>query len=87
MHDINNLINRPLITLPDPSERKRLRNLFGVSQQNLANSLCISRKTVANWESGKWDPTGANRENYASVLAAWSATEKESHNERNSNES
>jgi DNA-binding XRE family transcriptional regulator len=77
MDNIESLINRPLITLPDPAERKRLRVLFKVTQLQLANSLGITRKTVAKWETGDWEPTGRNRDNYASVLSAWAATEKE----------
>jgi DNA-binding transcriptional regulator YiaG len=76
--DIKNLINRPLVALPDPAERKRLREAFQVTQKDLAAVIGVSRKTVVNWESGQWNPTGENRENYAMILTAWSEAEQDS---------
>jgi DNA-binding transcriptional regulator YiaG len=62
--------------LPIPGERTRLRKRFGVSQQTLANSLSVSRKTIARWETGISEPTGENRNQYAAILVAWSETEQ-----------
>jgi DNA-binding XRE family transcriptional regulator len=74
---VNDLTERePLRELPPPRERLRLRRLFGVTQQELATSLGVTRKTVGSWEKGESEPAGSNRADYASVLFAWSETER-----------
>lgn len=76
---INDLMSRaPVPGLPEPKERARLRRAFGISQSHLANSIGVSRNTVANWEAGAKEPTGDNREAYAAILTAWAETEKQS---------
>jgi DNA-binding transcriptional regulator YiaG len=71
-NDLTNL--SPVPELPEPGERIRLRQAFGVSQARLANALKVSRATVIAWEKGTQNPEGANREAYAATLSAWQET-------------
>jgi DNA-binding transcriptional regulator YiaG len=74
---VNDLTERePLRELPAPRERLRLRKAFGVTQEELARSLGVTRKTVGSWEKGVSEPAGSNRADYASVLFAWAETER-----------
>jgi DNA-binding XRE family transcriptional regulator len=76
---ISDLITRdPVPPLPPPRERARLRRVFGVTQQKLADAIGVSRKTVNEWERGTTEPSGSNRTEYAAVLAAWKETERQS---------
>jgi DNA-binding transcriptional regulator YiaG len=68
---LRGLPDSPIVTLPPPGERAELRKQFGVTQAQLATALHISRKTVWSWESGIAEPTGAKRDQYAAILAAW----------------
>lgn len=65
----------PVSRLPEPDERIRLRVLFGVTQDELADEVGVSRKTVYAWEHGLSNPTGRKREAYAAVLTAWAQKE------------
>jgi DNA-binding XRE family transcriptional regulator len=66
----------PLQELPLPSERLRLRQLFGVTQEELAKSVGVTRRTLGSWERGDSEPTGNNRADYAALLSAWAETER-----------
>jgi DNA-binding transcriptional regulator YiaG len=68
---LRGLPTTPVAPLPPPGERAALRRRFGVTQERLANSLRISRKTLWTWERGTAEPTGAKRDEYAAILAAW----------------
>ena len=63
------------LPLPDPTERKRLRELFGVTQQELAAELGIARKTVYAWERNERIRPSAARTRYAELLSTWARTE------------
>jgi DNA-binding transcriptional regulator YiaG len=65
----------PIAALPPPGERAALRKQYGVTQAQLAAVLRISRKTLGTWEAGTAKPTGAKRDQYAAVLAAWQKRE------------
>lgn len=54
--------------LPEPAERKRLREQYGVSQAQVAAALDVTRGAVAGWESGRWDPKGDTRDKYRYML-------------------
>jgi putative transcriptional regulator len=41
---------------PDPKE---VRTRLGLNQEAFARLLCISVKTLQNWEQGRREPTGA----------------------------
>jgi DNA-binding XRE family transcriptional regulator len=75
---INDLMRlSPVPDLPEPGERARLRQLFGISQAQLARSIGVSRNTLIAWERGTKNPAGDNREAYAAILSAWAETEKQ----------
>jgi putative transcriptional regulator len=40
---------------PDPRE---IRSKLGMTQEEFAAALCISVKTLRNWEQGRRDPSG-----------------------------
>ena len=41
---------------------KAIREIYGVTQEQIARAVCVNRVTVANWESGASVPSAANRE-------------------------
>jgi DNA-binding transcriptional regulator YiaG len=54
--------------LPSPAERRLLRERAGLSQQDIAVPLKVTREAVAMWERGKRDPRGERAEQYAAIL-------------------
>jgi DNA-binding transcriptional regulator YiaG len=56
--------------LPEPSERRRLREAAGLSQDQVAQALSVRRETVTSWETGRTDPRPPKRAAYARLLAA-----------------
>ncbi|MEV6653640.1 helix-turn-helix domain-containing protein [Streptomyces sp. NPDC051219] len=54
--------------LPDPDERRRLREAAGLSQEQVARALSVRRETVTGWESGRTDPRPPKRAAYARLL-------------------
>jgi DNA-binding transcriptional regulator YiaG len=68
---LRGLPTTPVAALPIPSERAEIRKQYGVTQAQLAAALRVSRKTIYTWEAGTAEPTGAKRDQYAAVLAAW----------------
>ncbi len=44
--------------LPEPEERRRLREEAGLSVRAFANALGVSPSTVARWETGEREPNG-----------------------------
>ncbi|GGR46221.1 telomere-associated protein Tap [Streptomyces netropsis] len=59
--------------LPDPVERKRLREAAGLSQAQIAKALDARREAVGNWESGKTEPRPPKRAAYARLLEGLAA--------------
>jgi transcriptional regulator with XRE-family HTH domain len=47
---------RILRDLPDPAERRRLREAAGMSQQALADCVGVSRAALSTWERGTREP-------------------------------
>ena len=43
-----------------PADVKAIRQKFGMSQQQLADFLMISVRTLQKWEQGERDPDGAS---------------------------
>lgn len=41
---------------------KRIREIYGATQEQIARALSVNRVTVANWESGSTVASNANRE-------------------------
>lgn len=46
------------------SERYRI----GATQEQLAKMLGVATNTVANWETGRFEPTGSNLKKMASIF-------------------
>ena len=55
--------------LPPPTERRTLRELAGLSAQDLAVVLGVNASTVLRWETGERMPKGRNLTDYLRVLA------------------
>ncbi|MER5934038.1 helix-turn-helix transcriptional regulator [Streptomyces sp. NPDC002054] len=54
--------------LPEPDERKRLREAAGLSQEQIARALSVRRETVTSWETGRTDPRPPKRAAYLRLL-------------------
>ncbi|WP_327180318.1 helix-turn-helix domain-containing protein (plasmid) [Streptomyces sp. NBC_01335] len=59
--------------LPDPAERKRLREAAGLSQAQIATALNARREAVGNWETGRTEPRPPKRAAYARLLEGLAA--------------
>ncbi|MCX4826823.1 helix-turn-helix domain-containing protein [Streptomyces sp. NBC_01142] len=59
--------------LPEPGERKRLREAAGLSQDQVARALVVRRETVTAWESGRTEPRPPKRAAYIRLLEGLSA--------------
>ncbi|MDQ0847564.1 helix-turn-helix transcriptional regulator [Streptomyces sp. V1I6] len=59
--------------LPDPAERKRLREAAGLSQAQIAAALNARREAVGNWEAGRTEPRPPKRAAYARLLEGLAA--------------
>ncbi|MEV3988267.1 helix-turn-helix domain-containing protein [Streptomyces sp. NPDC049837] len=55
--------------LPEPDERKRLREAAGLSQDQIAKALSVRRETVTGWETGRTEPRAPKRAAYARLLS------------------
>ncbi|MEV0742880.1 helix-turn-helix domain-containing protein [Streptomyces sp. NPDC050549] len=55
-------------SLPDPAERKRLREAAGLSQDQVAKALDVRRETVTGWEAGRTEPRPPRRAAYIRLL-------------------
>jgi DNA-binding transcriptional regulator YiaG len=54
--------------LPAPEARRMLRERAGVPQQAIADTLDVTREAVAQWETGRRTPRGANLTGYLAIL-------------------
>ncbi|MEV7470023.1 helix-turn-helix transcriptional regulator [Streptomyces kronopolitis] len=54
--------------LPEPAERRRLREAGGLSQDQVARALSVRRETVTSWEVGRTEPRPPKRAAYARLL-------------------
>lgn len=59
---------RALESLPEPNERRRIREAAGVPIAAVADALSVSRAAVSRWEAGQRLPAGELAEQYAAVL-------------------
>ncbi|MFD4372765.1 helix-turn-helix domain-containing protein [Streptomyces sp. NPDC058486] len=55
--------------LPTPKERRRLREALSLSEEQVAESMGVTKATVKAWETGRSTPRGRKREAYAKLLA------------------
>ena len=70
MSKIDALLDKPTTPddLPEPAERKRLREAWKLSQGQVADALGVTRGSVSGWESGRWEPAGETRAQYIYLL-------------------
>ncbi|MEU5732151.1 helix-turn-helix domain-containing protein [Streptomyces antimycoticus] len=59
--------------LPEPAERKRLREVAGLTQEQIAKALQTRREAVGNWEAGHTEPRPPKRAAYARLLEGLAA--------------
>ncbi|MFJ6575247.1 helix-turn-helix domain-containing protein [Streptomyces sp. NPDC091368] len=55
--------------LPEPGERRRLRERWGLSTRQVALAFGVTPATVRSWESGRSTPRGRRKEAYGRFLA------------------
>lgn len=55
--------------LPDPGERRRLREQWGLSTRQVALAFGVTPATVRSWERGRSAPRGGRKEAYRRFLA------------------
>jgi len=68
---VDALLDEPVLLLPGPAERARLRRAAGVPQSAVAQVLAVSTQTVKNWENGRSDPRPPRLGPYKRLLDAW----------------
>ena len=56
-------------SLPTPAERRAIRQRAGLSLDQLAKTVGVSRACLSKWETGKRYPSPAYRVQYARALA------------------
>jgi DNA-binding transcriptional regulator YiaG len=54
--------------LPSPATRRALREAAGLTTDQLAQVLHVTRQTVCNWELGRREPRGEQRAAYLEAL-------------------
>ena len=54
--------------LPEPAERKRIREQAGVSLQRMADELGVSVTSIWHWEKGQDGPSLENAARYRELL-------------------
>ena len=54
--------------LPAPDARRAIRMAAGLSAQDVAESLGVSRAAISYWEAGKRAPKPPHLDNYARLL-------------------
>lgn len=57
-------------SLPEPAERRALREAADLTQRELAEAIGVDRTTVAHWESGRHTPNGKLLDAYLEALGA-----------------
>ena len=55
-------------TLPDPATRRFLRERGGLSQEEMAEALGVTRTAVTRWEQGTRTPRRGSLDAYAELL-------------------
>ncbi len=55
--------------LPPPAARRALRVAAGLTLQDVADVVGVTRQAVAKWETGDRNPSGRVRSAYAQALA------------------
>ncbi|MFB7358999.1 helix-turn-helix domain-containing protein [Streptomyces gardneri] len=61
--------------LPEPDERRRLREQWGLSTRQVATAFGVTPATVRSWEQGRSAPQGGRKEAYRRFLGRSGAAE------------
>jgi transcriptional regulator with XRE-family HTH domain len=61
----------PLLPLPSPGERVKLRESMGLSFEKAAQEIGVSARSVWRWEHGKDNMTPDNHRAYQKALKRW----------------
>ncbi|WP_455362006.1 helix-turn-helix transcriptional regulator [Streptomyces sp. SYSU K21746] len=56
--------------LPCPEQRRELREAAGLSQQEIADVIGVTRQAVSHWEAGIRTPRGALLDRYIDAIRA-----------------
>ncbi|MDH6141008.1 transcriptional regulator with XRE-family HTH domain [Kitasatospora sp. GP30] len=57
--------------LPNPDERRRIREAAGLSRRELADAIGVTRQAVGHWETGaRQTPRGQLLDRYVAALRA-----------------
>lgn len=56
--------------LPDPAQRREIRETAGLSQQELADVIGVTRQAVSHWEAGIRTPRGGVLDRYIDAIRA-----------------
>jgi transcriptional regulator with XRE-family HTH domain len=59
---------RVRLDLQNPAQRRALREAAGLTQQELADAIGVTRNAISNYELGIRTPQGAVRDRYAEAL-------------------
>ncbi|MFD3944183.1 sigma factor-like helix-turn-helix DNA-binding protein [Streptomyces sp. NPDC058579] len=57
--------------MPSPKERRRLREARGLTEDQVAEAMGVTRATVRSWETGRTTPRGRKQEAYAKLIGAY----------------
>lgn len=60
-------VRRDLLT---PAQRRNLREAAGLSQQELADAIGVTRQAISHWEVGTRTPRGALLDRYVDAIRA-----------------
>lgn len=54
--------------LPDPAQRRAIREAVGISQHELAEAIGVTRQAISHWENGTRTPKGVLLERYVTAI-------------------
>ncbi|MFJ3581534.1 sigma factor-like helix-turn-helix DNA-binding protein [Streptomyces sp. NPDC090127] len=57
--------------MPSPKERRRLREAKGLTEDQVAEAMGVTRATVRSWETGRTTPRGRKQDAYAKLIGAY----------------
>ncbi|MBT2391635.1 helix-turn-helix transcriptional regulator [Streptomyces sp. ISL-1] len=58
------------LELPQPDERRALREAAGLTQQEVADAIGVTRAAISQWEAGTRTPRGALLDRYVDAIRA-----------------
>lgn len=65
------------VDLPEPAERRAIREAVGLSQGELAEAVGVTRQAISHWESGLRTPQGRMLDRYIEAIRAMRAAQDE----------